>query len=457
MAETAPMDHGRFRRPYRAWFLFLMVAVSAFSVIDRTAVLTLGQAIKRDLVLSDMQFGLISGFGFALFYAMLGLPLARFADTSNRMRLVAASVAVFSVFSTLGGLSRSFVQFFLCRIFVGVGEAGVQPPTISVISDLYPPQKRGTALAILSVGIPAGSLVGPIAAGYLAQAFSWRTVFLLIGLPGLVVALASWFTLREPPRGMSEQISAENTKAPGFWAVWRHLAAKPSFWQVMAAMAITNFAAAGVGSFLPQFFTRQFNLGLGMTGVMFGVISSLSTLLGTVSGGVVVDFISRHDKRWYVWLPGIGGLVAAPLYVASFVVPNPVIALAALTLAGASLFLYFTPTQALLQNMVEPRMRGTAAYVFFLVSGVVGYGFGPALLGQLSDHMAGHAFAGGHYLAACPGGGALAGALAGAVKACHDASTSGLKFAMSLMSCLYVWAAVHFALAGKTVRRDLEG
>ncbi len=455
MTDDASKGPEPFSRGYRGWFLFLMVAVSALSVIDRISVLTVGQAIKRDLILSDMQFGLVSGLGFALFYAILGLPLARLADTWNRARLVAIATAVFSAFSFLTGFVGSFLQLMLCRVIVGVGEAGVQPPTISVISDLYPPRRRGTALSILSIGIPLGSLVGAVAAGRLADLYSWRAVFWAIGLPGVILGAIAWFTLREPPRGLSEA-RADVGDAPGALAVFRHLAGKGCFWHVVMAMALTNFAAAGVGSFLPQYFTRQFNLSLAATGLMFGIISSLSTLAGTFSGGVIADFITRRDERWYVWLPALGCVVATPLYVASFILPQPLVALVVLTLAGAALFLYYTPVQALLQNLVEPRMRGVAAYIFFLVSALVGFGLGPALLGQLSDKVAAHVFGSVHYLSLCPGGAAPAGSGPAAAKACHDASAWGIRIAMSVMSCLYVWAAVHFALAAKSVRRDLE-
>jgi MFS family permease len=223
----------------------------------------------------------------------------------------------------------------------------------------------------------------------------------------------------------------------------------------MAGMAVTNFAAAGVGSFIALYFTRQFDLGPGMTGVVFGIVSFLSTFGGTVSGGVIVDFVSRRDGRWYVWLPALGVLVAAPLYIGGFLLPNAPLALVSLTLAGAVLFLYYTPTQALLQNMVEPRMRGTAAFVFFVVSGLVGFGGGPALLGYISDHVAARAFTSGAYQAACPGGVAPLAAGAAAHAACRMASAMGLKVSMSLMSCLYVWGAVHFFLAARSVRQDL--
>lgn len=456
MAEIAADGHARFSRGYRTWFLGLMVAASAVSVIDRTSMLTLGQSIKADLHMSDAQFGLMQGFGLAVCYALFGLPLARLADTRNRMKLVAAAVGVFSVFAGLCGLARSVLQLFLFRVVVGVGEAGVQPPIISAISDLYPAQKRGTALSILSMNIGLGTLVGPIAAGYLTEAYSWRAVFLVIGVIGVAVAILSWLTTREPPRGMSDDIAADKTPAPGFFAVLKLLAAKRSFWQVMAGMAVTNFAAAGVGSFIPLYFSRQFDLGPGMTGVVFGTVSFLSIFCGTVSGGVIVDFLSRRDTRWYVWLPALGALAAGPFYIGGFVLPNAALALVSLTLAGAVLFLYYTPTQALLQNMVEPRMRATAAFVFFVVSGLVGGAGGPALLGYISDQVAAHAFASGSYLAACPGGVAPIAAGAAAHAACRIASVTGLKLAMSVMSCLYVWGAIHFFLAARFVRHDLE-
>ena len=458
MTDHELSDSGSFSRTYRTYFLILMVVIAALSVIDRTAMLTLGGAIKQDLQLSDMQFGLISGFGIAVFYGILGLPLARLADTRNRVRMVSIAVAVWSLFATLIGLSRGFLQLALCRIVVGVGEVGVQPPTMSVISDLYPPDKRGTALAVLSIGIPLGTLIGPIGSGYLADAYSWRTVFLFLGAPGLLIALIAWLTLREPPRGLSERKTAVEAAgpAPGLLAICRHLMVKPSFWHIVLAVAVTNFAAAGVGSFLPQFFSRQFSLGSGQTGLMFGVISALSTLSGTVSGGVIVDWISRRDRRWYVWLPAIGCLLAAPLYVASFVLPNAAVALVALTFAGGFLFLYYTPAQALLQNMVEPGMRATAAVVFYLLTSVLAFGVGPALLGHLSDILAAHAFDLGDYPTMCPGGVAAAGAVAGTGPACHAASATGLRLAMSIMSCLYLWAAVHFVLASRSVRGDLN-
>ena len=455
MADIPAAAPGRFSRGYRTWFLGLMVVASAVAVIDRTTILTLSQPIKADLHMTDADYGLLQGVGLALCYALFGLPLARLADTRNRMKLVAMAVGVFSLFASFCGLVQNFVQLLLCRVVVGVGEAGVQPPIISAISDLYPARKRGTALAVLSANIGIGALVGPVVAGRLAETYSWRLMFFLVGILGVAVAVLTLLTTREPPRGMSDEAPVDRGPAPGFLAVLRVLAAKRSFWQVIFGMSVTNFAVAGIGTFVALYLTRQFDLGPAMTGVVFGSVSFISTFGGTVSGGVIVDFVSRRDGRWYVWLPALGVLVAAPLYITGFLLPNAAVALASLTVGGIALFFYYTPTQALLQNMVEPRMRGTAAFVFFVVSGLVGFGGGPALLGFISDQIATHAFTSGSYLAACPGGVAPLAAGPVAHQACRAASLTGLKIAMSLMSGLYVWGAVHFFLAARWVRQDL--
>ncbi len=443
----------RFGRGYRTYFLILSVAISSFAVIDRTALLTLGGPIKADLKLSDLQFGIVSGFGYALFYAILGAPIARIADTRSRARLIAAAVATFSVFAALCGLARNFVQLMLFRVTVGVGEAGTLPPTNSIVSDLYPPQSRATALAIISIGIPVGSLIGPTFAGYMAKEASWRQVYMMLGAPGLLLALLAFLTLREPPRGMAEnKISADREPAPGFYATVTYLAAKPTFWLLVSGMALSAFASAGIGSFLPQYFLRVFQLSLVKVGLLFGVVSFISTLIGIVSGGVVSDWLGKRDRRWCVWLPAIGLGVAAPLYAATFLSPNPVVAIAVLTLAGAVLFLYYAPVQAIVQNMTEPRMRGTAAYVFAIVSGVLGFGFGGTLLGWLSDALAARAMHVADFQAQCPGGVAL---VAAAGPACQAAGAAGLRGAMALMSGVFLGPAVLFTLAARTIRKDL--
>jgi predicted MFS family arabinose efflux permease len=443
-----------FTRGYRGYFLVLTAVILTFAVIDRIALLTMGQAIKMDLALSDFEFGLVSGLGFAAVYIVAGLPLARLADTRNRVRLISIAVGIWSVFATLSGFARSFMQLMLCRIVIGIGEAGVQPPATAVASDLFPPRSRGFALAVLSVGLPAGTLIGAIGAGYLADVYGWRSVFLFLGIPGVLLAALAWLTLREPPRGLSEQlVAAPGTTAPTAVMVFRHLWSKRSFRHLVVALSLTHFVLAGIGSFVPQYLIRAFQLSMGQMGILYGLIGGGITLIGSLTGGVIVDRLSTRDVRWYAWLSSIGVLAGAPLYIVIFGFGLPVIACAlAMILGGALLFLHYSPTQVVLQNMVEPRMRATAAFVFFFITSMVGYGAGPALLGLLSDTFAARAFGTGDFAASCV---YAAPATPAVAKSCRLASAAGMSSAMAAMSCLYFWAAAHFFRAARTLREDL--
>lgn len=434
----------------RLWLLIALVAINTVSSIDRVATITIGPAIKADLALSDFQFGLTAGFGFALFYAFLGLPIARLADSHNRVRLIAFAVTIWSVCLVLTGFVRNFVQLMICRIAVGIGEAGVQPPSVSLVSDLYPPSRRGFGLGILALGVPVGTLIGAIGAGYLTEYFSWRVALVLIGAPGILLGLLA-FALRDPPRGMSERVS--DRAAPSLMEVLRHLARRRSFRHLVIAIGLINITVNGVGAFLPQFFARMSELGLGRIGILYGAIGAVSTLVGYTFGGTVVDWISRRDGRWYAWLSAIGCLLSAPLYLLAFTLSNTIVATLLLILASICVFLYYTPTQVVLQNMAEPRMRATVAFTFFFVVGLVGVGAGPALVGALSDLFAATSFVAGDYETMCPVGVPLVGSLQ---EACRAASSAGLKFALVCIACIGVWAALHFVMAARTLRADMN-
>jgi len=455
MTVLPVVQSGRSSARQRVWFIAALVAINTCSSIDRVATITIGPAIKRDLALSDLQFGLVAGFGFALFYAFLGLPIARFADTHNRVKLIAAAVSVWSIFLMLSGLARNFLHLMICRIAVGIGEAGVQPPSVSLVSDFYPPQRRGFAIGLLALGVPVGTLMGAVGGGYLTEVLSWRAAFLIIGAPGIVLALLVWAMLRDPPRGMSDRDpSAVHASAPTLIAIARHLRARRSFWHLMVAIGLTNLAVNGLGAFLPQYFARVSHLNLGRVGIVYGSIGAAATLVSFVFGGAVVDWISTRDGRWYVWLPALGCLLSVPLYILSFMTSSAILATVLLTLASICIFLYYTPSQVVLQNMAQPRMRATVAFVFFLVVGLVGVGLGPTLVGLLSDSFAAHLFTLGDYSLRCPGGVARA-LTAGLDDACQSASSAGLRYALIGVSGISLWAALHFLLAARNIRKDM--
>lgn len=440
----------------RVLLLVALVAINAVSSIDRVAILTIGPAIKTDLALSDFEFGLTAGFGFALFYAFLGLPIARLADAYNRVRLIAFAVTIWSVCLVLTGFVRNFIQLMIFRITVGIGEAGVQPPSVSLISDLFPPERRGFGIGILALGVPVGTLIGAIGGGYLTEFYGWRSALIFIGSAGVLLGILA-FALREPPRIGSHHAEPEHAAtAPSITSVAKHLARRPSVKHLVVAIGLTNITVNGVGAFLPQFFARMSELGMGRIGVVYGAIGALSTLVSYTFGGAVVDWISRRDGRWYAWLSAAGCLLSAPLYVLAFTLSNTIIATILLILASICVFLYYTPTQVVLQNMAEPRMRATVAFTFFFVVGIVGIGAGPALVGGLSDFFAAARFSGGDYTALCPGGVSAATATEALRASCHAASSAGLKFALVCIASVGIWAALHFVLAARTLRADMS-
>jgi predicted MFS family arabinose efflux permease len=436
--------------------MFALVAINTCSSIDRVGTITMGPAIKQDLGLSDFQFGLISGFGFALFYAVLGLPVARFADRHDRVKLIAAAVGIWSLFLVLSGFVRNFAQMMTCRVAVGIGEAGVQPPSVSLIGDFYAPERRGFALGLLALGVPIGTLVGAVGGGYLTELLSWRTAFFSMGVLGIVLALLVFLALQDPSRGALEnEARTAQTVTPPLAMVARHLGKKRSFWHLVAAIGLTNIAVNGLGAFLPQYFARVSHLGMGRVGLVYGSIGAGATLVSFVCGGMVVDWISRRDARWYVWLSCVGCLLSSPLYILSFMTPNAGVAAILLTLASICIFLYYTPTQVVLQNMAQPRMRATVAFVFFLVVGLVGVGVGPALVGLFSDIFAAHAFSLGDYAARCPVGLTLLPS-DHLSEICLAASSAGLRSALICVACVGFWAALHFFLAARTIRQDMS-
>jgi MFS family permease len=232
------------------------------------------------------------------------------------------------------------------------------------------------------------------------------------------------------------------------------LGSRRSFWHLIVAIGLTNIAVNGLGAFLPQFFARVSNMSMSRVGIVYGSIGAGATLISYVFGGAVVDWISRRDGRWYVWLSALGCALSVPLYILSFTISNAIIATVLLTLASICIFLYYTPTQVVLQNMAQPRMRATTAFVFFFVVGLVGVGLGPTLVGLFSDLFATRSFTLGDYAARCPGGVALD-AAQGLDQACHAASSAGLQAALIGAACIGIWAALHFLLAARTIRKDM--
>jgi predicted MFS family arabinose efflux permease len=436
--------------------LALLLLIYTCNFVDRTILATLAQAIKLDLKISDTQLGLLQGLAFALFYTSLGIPLARLSERVNRVSLIAICLAVWSLMTALCGAAQNYAQLFLCRVGVGIGEAGCSPPAHSLITDLYPANRRATALAIYSFGIPLGTMVGAVSGGWLVENFNWRVAMAVVGLPGLLLALVFRLVAREPARGAVDAAAAPVTLAvepmPSIRATAAHLFGNRAFLHITIGATLVGFVGYGTGTFAQAYFIRMFHLKYSEVGMAFGLIGGLSAGLGTLLGGVMSDWAGKRRQSWYALLPALGLLVAAPAYIYAFTRNDWTTALWCMLIPGLFHYAYIGPTLGVMHNLALPRMRATATALFFVVVNLIGLGAGPLATGMAIDHAAGQRFAEagfGDFIASCPGGVAAAGAAAPLREACATATAYGTRDGIVLMLFIFLWASVHYFLAAR--------
>jgi predicted MFS family arabinose efflux permease len=443
----------RFGKGYRAWLLFLLFLINILNLADRQGIAATAPRFKVDLGLTDTQLGLIQGLGFALFYTLFSLPLAMLADRTNRARIIAACVGVFGVFAACCGVAQNFWQMMLFRIGVGSGDAGFGPPVQSLLGDHYPPAKRTSATTWIWLGAPIGAMTGAALGGYFAQYIGWRQWFFALAVPAAIVAVIALFTLREPIRGMSDAHGVVRGKPPSIGTVFRFLVKKRAFIHVLIGAALAATAMNGIGQFLNRFIVSNHHVGPAVGGAILAKISGVSMASGMALGGFGMDWLAKKDRRWYVWGPAIGLVITTPLFIWGFSQADLNSMTWILLAAHIAMFVYYTPTLGLAANMVGASMRGTSAWLASLVLGLVGVGLGPTLVGFLSDTFAQQAFTGGDFKTVCPAGQAILPALS---SACSNASAEGVKHAVMAVALLCVWAAVHFLIASRSLRKDLD-
>ncbi|MFZ5721625.1 MAG: spinster family MFS transporter [Pseudomonadota bacterium] len=468
---------------YRNGVLWLLVIAYTFNFIDRTIINTIGQAIKEDLQLSDTQLGWLSGLAFAALYTTLGIPIARLAERYNRVNIISIAIVIWCGFTALCGTATSYLQLLLYRVGVGVGEAGLTPPAHSLISDYFEPRKRATALSIYSFGIPLGAGFGAVAGGWIAQNISWQAAFMLVGLPGIAIAIAIKIFVKEPPRGWADQQLAINAETPGalgreasvagapseglpagvkppsILAVGRRLFGSWGMMNLALGITIASFAGYGTGAYTAPYFIREFGLGLALVGLATGVIAMVSNGAGTLLGGFLTDWASKRSFRWYALVPAIGLIAATPLYILAFTRDDYQLAWAILLIPGVLHYTYLGPTLGVVQNVMDVRMRATAVALLWFFLNLIALGFGPPFCGWCIDQFARAAFAAkgfaGDFLAACPGGLAPAGASPELAEACPAAMAEGTRSGIVVNLLIYAWAGVHYLLAAITLPRDI--
>ena len=414
---------------YANYVLAVMVLMYTCNYLDRFVLTIMITDIKRDLDISDSMAGFLMGPAFAIFYTACGVPIARWADVGSRRSIIALGMVVWSGFTAASGMVSSSMQLAAARICVGVGEAAGAAPAHSLLSDYFPREKRATALSFFQGGVYLGSMLGLIIGGLLVGPVGWRMTFLIVGLPGLLIALIVRFTVREPNRGQFDGPPSDpQGKLPKatILEVAAFLARRPTFWFVAIGAGIASFAGTGYGMWMPTFLERVHDMPRSEIGVRFGIIQYVPAFFGAILNGRIADVLGARDVRWYAWVGAIAVALTIPFMTLQLLWPDGREAIywaipSALCGAGWAPIAY-----GMAQNLAPPHMRAVASSFIIIFITFLGTGLGPWAVGYLNDLL--------------------------------EPTYGDLSIRWSMLSVLLTCSvgALLFALASRTIERDME-
>jgi MFS family permease len=373
----------------RAHFtLAMLTVISSFNYLDRNLFSIVLQSIKAEMHLSDTALGLVGGFAFVMFYSILGVPIAWLADRVNRRNIISLGLAFWSLMTALTGLVQNVWQLALTRFLMGAGEASSIAPSNSMLSDLYARGRRPLVLSVFSCGAGLGTLAGYMMGGWVDQHFGWRAAFYIAGVPGLLMALLFYLTVKEPARGGAEQ-GMVSLAAGSFLQTLRYLSGSRAyvFMVLGGCMMAVHLYASIIWS--PAFLIRVHGLSSAETGAYVGLIRGPLGILGVLAGGVIAVRLGRRDERWRIWAPALACIAAAPAEVMFLF--SPTLALSITGLGFASLFtaMHLGPVYAAMLGVARVRMRAVATATFLFFVNLFGQTVGPLGVGYLSDLMIG--------------------------------------------------------------------
>ena len=416
----------------RTYALVILTLAYTSSYLDRTIIGAVAEHIKKDLMLSDTQLGLLTGFAFALFYASLGIPIAVLSDRMNRRNIVAAAVTVWSVMTVFCGLANNYVQLVLARIGVGIGEAGSSPQSHSMIADMYAPHERSRALGFYALGVYLGGMLGFLIGAPLAEAWGWRSVFFVAGLPGLLIAALIYFTIDEPKRGLAdgrveEAARPKPTRAEtleALKAAFRFIWVSRACRHVVIGLTLTSFVGYGGVMFAASFLKRTHGISGLEIGLVLGPIVGLLGGMGALAGGWLADRLAQKDQRWNAWVIAVAKAFAAPLVLGFYLSDDFTWALVFYLPATVLGAFYLGPSFAMVQSLAPLHMRSTVSAIMLFILNLIALGLGPLAVGALSDLLN-------------PAYG-----------------TQSLRYALMLTSLLNLWAAYHYLVAGRSFAKE---
>lgn len=386
-AIRSPYDNPRLR----TYAFVILCLVGIFNMLDRQVIAILLEPIKRDLGASDTQMGLLSGFAFAAFYLIAGVPLARLADRRARSPIVIACLVVWSVATMLCGLCANYIQLALARVGVAGGEAGSGPASYSMMADMFPPSARGTMvglfLGLQALGIAAGLFFG----GWLNMLFDWRTAFILVGAPGLLLALVMWLTVPEPSRGIHDAALAtgdgEVQAEPSYGDMLRFVRASRPVQLILLTAMGCGFSSYALLNWVPTFFIRVYGMTTMETGLLVGIVSTAGIVIGSIAAGRFSDRYAKGRLSSYMLVSGLGTLIAVPIFVLFAFMPDRTSAIAVLLIGNIVNPFWMSPAYAVLLGLAPARLRAMSIALIGMCVTLAGIGLGPLFVGIVSDAL----------------------------------------------------------------------
>jgi predicted MFS family arabinose efflux permease len=407
------------------YVLSVIVLVSVINLMDRQLLSILLVPIQQELNATDTQMGLLTGFAFALFYSVAGIPLALWADRRNRRNLVASVLTIWSMATAASGFVTSYFQLLVARVFVASGEAGSGPANLSIIADLFPLNRRATAIGINLIGASTGVFLGMYLGGLLAEHYGWRATFVIFGIPGLIVASLYWLTVPEPRRGAMDGGALPDADSANVRAALRYLFGLPTFRLLIIGASLHSIVNGAWMTWSPAFLIRVHEFSVAEAGLWLGIVGGIGTGVGNLAGGFLSDWMGKRDARWYLLIPAAALAVAAPTYTLFLFLPDTSGVLSAFVPFGFCVAIAFGPAVAVGLTLAKPHMRGLQSAVYSFCTQLIGFTVGPLLIGALNDVLR---------------------------------STYGdvaIRYSMAAVPIVAVLAALVFAAASRTFKGDL--
>jgi predicted MFS family arabinose efflux permease len=448
-APTPTGEAGVYARP----LLWMLALAYACNFMDRSVVGTLAQAIKVDLLLNDSQLGLLQGFAFVVLYAGAGLPMAWLAERRDRINIISICLVVWSGMTMVCGLAQNFPQLLLARVGVGIGEAGCNPCSHSMIADAFAPGDRSRALSIYQLGATVGTMIGAMSAGLIAQHFGWRVAFVTVGVPGILIAIAMKLTMKDPGRRASAH-STTSLRLDGALPVLKFLVTSGAIINLVLGFTLASFAFGAISGFTQPYFIRAFGLTVGQIGLIFGLSGGLASAACLIVSGRLTDWATRRSERWHAWLPTIGMTCAMPCILGAYSVSDWHVALGLTFLSGFFMNWFIIPTLSALHKLLGVRRVAVGMTLVLMFQNFLGLGAGPFVNGLVIDTAARRLYAAaghGSFAAFCPGGAAPKGSPIEALQACHAALTGATRIGLMSTVLVLAWACLHYLAASRSL------